>query len=58
MTDGVVGRCGGMGEGGGNIKDDPAEVFFQSFLLEALVNSSGMSRNVHSLKLSIQHFVC
>ena len=31
---------------------------FQSFLQEALVSSSGMGRDVHSLMLSIQHFLC
>ena len=36
----------------GNIKDDSAEVLFQSFLQEALVSSSGMGRDVRSLALS------
>ena len=30
----------------------------QPFLQEATVNSSGMGRNIHSLTLSIQHFLC
>ena len=34
----------------GELKDDSAEILFQSFLPEALVNSSGMGRVVHSLK--------
>ena len=42
----------------GDMTDDSAEILFQSFLLEALVSSSGMSREVHSLMLSIQHFLC
>ena len=29
--------------------DDSAEILFQSFLQEALVSSSGMGRDVHSL---------
>ena len=28
------------------------------FLQEALVSSSGMGKDVHSLMLSIQHFLC
>ena len=31
---------------------------FSSFLREAVVSSSGMGRDVHSLKWSVQHFVC
>ena len=42
----------------GDMKDDSAEILFQSFLQEALVSSSGMGRDVHSLMLSIQHFFC
>ena len=38
--------------------DDSAEILFQSFLQEALVNSSAMGRDVISLLLSIQHFLC
>ena len=40
------------------MRDDSAEVLFQSFLQEALVSGSGMGRDVHSLTLSIQHFLC
>ena len=40
----------------GNMRDDSAEILFQTFLQEALVSSSGMGRDVHSLMLSIQHF--
>ena len=46
-----------MGWGGG-MMDDSAEIFFQSFLQEALVSSSGMGKDVHFLMLSIQHFLC
>ena len=42
----------------GDMRDDSAEILFQSFLQEALVSSSGMGRDVHSLMLSIQHFLC
>ena len=40
--------------------DDSAEILLQFFFLlqEALVNSSGTGRDVHSLMLSIQHFLC
>ena len=39
--------------------DDSAEILlFQPFLLEAIVSSSGMCRDVHSVTLSIQHFLC
>ena len=41
----------------GDMRDHSAEIFFQSFLQETLV-SSGMGRDVHSLMLSIQHFLC
>ena len=40
------------------VRDDSAEILFQSFLQEALVSSSGMGRDVHSLMLSKQHFLC
>ena len=40
------------------MEDDLAEIFFQSFLQEALVSSSGIGRNVRSLMLFIQHFPC
>ena len=42
----------------GDIRDDSTEIPFQSFLQEALVSSSGTRRDVHSLMLSIQHFLC
>ena len=38
--------------------DDSVVVLFQSFLREAIISSSGMGRDVHSLALSIQHFLC
>ena len=38
--------------------DDSAEILKQSFLREAIVSSSGMDRDVHSLMLSVQHFLC
>ena len=44
--------------GGGDMRDASAGILFQSFLQEAFVSSSGMSRDVHSLTLSIQHFLC
>ena len=40
------------------MRDDLAEILFQSFPQEALVSSSGVGRDVHSLILSIQHFLC
>ena len=43
---------------GGDMGDESAEILFQSFLQEALVNSSGMGRDVHFLMMSIQHFLC
>ena len=48
----------GEGKGGGGTSDDSAEIFFQSFLQEAFVSSLGMGRDVLSLILSIQHFLC
>ena len=42
----------------GDMKDDSAEIFLQSFLQKALVSSSDMCWDVHSLMLSIQHFLC
>ena len=41
----------------GDLRDDSAQIFLQSFLQEGLVSNFGMSRNVHSLLLSIQHFL-
>ena len=42
----------------GDMMGDSAEIFFQSFQQEALVSSSGMGRDVHSLTLSIQRLLC
>ena len=42
----------------GNMRDDSAEIVFQPFLHGALLSSSGTGRDVHSLLLSIQHFLC
>ena len=42
----------GWGVGGG-LRDNSAEILFQSFLKEATMSSSGMGRDVHSLMLSI-----
>ena len=42
----------------GDMRDDSEVILFQSFLQEALVSSSGIRRAVHSLMLSIQHFLC
>ena len=42
----------------GDMRDNLAEILFKPFLQEALVCSSGMSRDVHSLMMSIQHFLC
>ena len=41
-----------------NMTDDSAEIVFQSFLQEAHLSSSVMSRDGHSLMLPIQHFLC
>ena len=40
------------------MRDDSADILFQSFLQEALLSTSGRGRDVHSLMLSIQHFLC
>ena len=37
--------------------DESAEILFQLFLREAIVGSSGMGRKIHSLTMSIQHFL-
>ena len=42
----------------GDMRDDSAEILFQSFLQEAIVNCSDTGRDLHSLTLSIQHFLC
>ena len=49
LTDWVVVRTRG---------NDSAEILFQSFLQEALVSSPGMGRDVHSLTLFVEHFLC
>ena len=49
-TDRVVG-------GWRDVRDDSAEILFESSLLEALVSSSGMGRDVRSLMLSTEHFL-
>ena len=38
------------------MKDNVAEIFFQSSLRKAIVSSSGVDRDTLSLTLSIQHF--
>ena len=48
------GRLGRLGD----MRDDSAEILLQPFLQEALVSSSGMDRDVHSLMMSLQHFLC
>ena len=35
----------------GDIRDDSAEIFFQYFLQKAIVSSSGIGRDVHSVML-------
>ena len=42
----------------GDMTDDSSQILFQSFLREAIVSNSGTGRDVHSLMLSIQHFLC
>ena len=42
----------------GDMTDDSEEILFQSFLQEAFVSNSCLSRDVHSFILSIQHFFC
>ena len=54
LTVWVVAGCGK----GRSIRDDSADILFQSFLQRAVVNVSGMVRDVHSLTLSIQYFLC
>ena len=51
-------RGGGRKGGGRETMDDSAEIFFQSFRRETTITSSGMGEDVHSLTLSIQHFLC
>ena len=40
------------------MKDDSAQILFQFLLQEALVNSFGIGRDVYSLMLYTQHFLC
>ena len=35
----------------GDMRDDSAEILFQSFLQKAIASSSGMGKNVHSLRV-------
>lgn len=42
----------------GDMRDNSAEILFQSFLREAMVSSSGVDRDLHSLTLSTQQFLC
>ena len=58
LTDWIVGEVCVCVGGGGGPRDTSGEVLFQSFLREAIVRSSGIGRDVHSLRLSIQHFLC
>ena len=39
-----------------DMRDDSAEILFQSFLEETIANSTCKGRDVHALILSIQHF--
>ena len=41
----------------GVMTDDSPEILFQSFLREAIVSSSGISKDVHCLTLSIKHLL-
>ena len=41
-----------------DVRDYSTEIFLQSFLRAIIVSSSGMRRDVHSLMLSIQNFLC
>ena len=49
-----LGRLGRRGD----TRDDSAESIFHSFLREVFKICSDMKRNVYSLTLSIQHFLC
>ena len=46
------------GRDGGGMRDHSAEILFESFLQEAPGARFGVGRDVHSLMLSIQHFLC
>ena len=41
-----------------DLRNASTEILFQSFLQKAIVRSSGKGRDVHSLMLSIRHFLC
>ena len=49
---------GGWGVGGGGMRHDSAEILFQTVLREAIISSSDIGRDVHSLMWSIQRFFC
>ena len=54
-----LGRGGaGMSGGGGHDGLTIQQIFFQSFLRETIVSSSGMGMGVLSLTFSVQHFLC
>ena len=40
------------------MRDDSAEILFQSFLREAIVSKSGTDRDIHFLTSSIKHSLC
>ena len=48
LTDWVIGKTW---------LNDSAQILFQSCLQEAIVSSSGMGQDIHSIVLSIQHFL-
>ena len=50
----LIGLLGGRG----GMTDSSAEILLQTFLQEAMVSRSGIGRDVHSLILSIQPFLC
>ena len=50
LTDWVIG-------GGGDMRDDSAEILIQSSPQEAHVSSSDVVRDIQSLLLFIQHFL-
>ena len=41
----------------GETRNNSEEILVQSFLHEAIVSSSGMGRDIHSLAVSIRHFL-
>ena len=42
----------------GDMRDDSAQILFQSFLQDALESCSGMDRDVHSLIIMMCSFLC